>query len=112
MANLVAMVHPHDADLAVELAMTLGQTLESLGVVPPPPLPPPPAPPAPPPTPSAAIVDSVVCAAAEAMELTPGDVRLGLHAAFARAQELGLSVGGVVDALKVSLDAARVGTAP
>jgi hypothetical protein len=109
MAALVALVHPSDADLAGELAMTLGQTLESLGVVPPP-APPllPHAPPAPPLVPYAAIVDAVVCAAAEAMELTPRHVRLGLHAAFARAQELGLSMGGVVEALKASLpDPAR-----
>jgi hypothetical protein len=111
MADLVALVHPYDADLARELATTLGQTLEGLGVVPPPaPALPPCAPPVPLPPPPAAIVDAVVCAAAEAMNLTPRDVRRGLHAAFARAHELGLSVGGVVDALTVSLpEPARVG---
>jgi hypothetical protein len=117
LASLVEYIHPHEPALARELAATLGQTLEDLGIVPPPPPPPPqrppPPPPAPPPPPSAAIVDAVVCAAAEAMELTPREVRAGLHAAFARARELGLSVEGVVDALKASLPRpARVGAAP
>jgi hypothetical protein len=103
MLTLVRLVHPHDPAVAAALAVTLGSTLEGLGVVKPPP-PPLPAPaPAPPPPLPAGIVDAVVCAAAEAMELTPRDVRPGLYAAFSRAQEIGLSVEVVLKALKATL---------
>jgi hypothetical protein len=48
-------------------------------------------PPPPPPPPSTdEIVDAVVCAAAEAMDLMPREVRPALLAAFARARRLGL----------------------
>jgi DNA-binding XRE family transcriptional regulator len=113
MLDLVQRVHPHNAQLAGVLAATLGSTLEGLGVVQPPPPPLPPPVPAPPPPPPVGIVDAVVCAAAEAMELTPREVRLGLHAAFSRAQEIGLSVEVVVAALKATLPApASVAGAP
>jgi hypothetical protein len=105
-------VHPLDAQLAAVLAATMGSTLEGLGVVRPPPPPLPPPAPAPPPPPPAGVVDAVVCAAAEAMELTPRDVRLGLHAAFSRAQEIGLSVDVVVRALESKLPAAKATEGP
>ena len=102
MLRLVQLVHPRDPQLAAVLAATLGSTLEGLGIV----KPPLPAPaPAPPPPLPAGIVDAVVCAAAEAMELTPRDVRLGLYAAFSRAQEIGLSVEVVLKALESKLPA-------
>ena len=97
MLDLVRRVHPRHAQLATVLAATMGSTLEGLGVVKQPPPPPPPPPPA-------GIVDAVVCAAAaEAMDMTLRDVRLGLYAAFSRAQEIGLSVDVVVRALQSKL---------
>jgi hypothetical protein len=104
LALLAEAVHPYDASLAGQIASTLGTTLEALGIVQPPPLPPPasPAPPAPPPS---GVVDAVVCAAAEAMNMTPRDVRPGLHAAFARAKEIGLTVDVVERALGLKLGA-------
>ena len=47
----------------------------------------------------ALLVDSVVCAAAEAMQLTPQAVRAALVAAFERADALGMSTGDVLGAL-------------
>src|SRR4029077_16663730 len=64
---------------------------------PPPPRPPPPAPP-PPPDPRY-IVDTVVCAAAEAIQLMPEAIRPALRAAFRRARLAGLSVQDVDKAL-------------
>jgi hypothetical protein len=43
------------------------------------------------------------------MELTPRDVRLGLYAAFSRAQEIGLSVDVVVRALQSKLPTPKAG---
>jgi hypothetical protein len=80
--DLARVVHGHDPVLAAELVASKGTTLEAQGIVPPAPPPPPPAPP----PPAESIVDAVVCAAAEAMDLTPREVRAGLHAAFARAR--------------------------
>jgi hypothetical protein len=45
------------------------------------------------------MVESVVCAAADALETKPATVRSALAAAFGRAQTMGLSVQEVVDAL-------------
>jgi DNA-binding XRE family transcriptional regulator len=104
-AKLAAHVHPHDAETAADLAATIGQTLESLGiVVPPPPVPPPPAPlpappPGPPPMPRDLAVDAVVCVASDAMGAMPAAVRGGLLAAFRRARQLGLSCEEVERAL-------------
>jgi hypothetical protein len=105
MLDLIRRVYPRDPELAAVLASTLGSTLEGLGIVspPPPPLPPPEAAPPPPPPLPTGVVDAVVCAAAEAMELTPRAVRRGLHAAFARAQEIGLTLDAVVQVLAASL---------
>ncbi len=85
-------------------------TLESLGLAPPlaaqaappaPPLPPPP------PLPDA-VVDSVVCAAAEAMQMMPRDVRPGLLAAFAKAREIGLPVDRVERVLRETVQGAKL----
>jgi hypothetical protein len=114
--DLARLVHPADAKLAAEIAGSMGHTLESLGVVlPPPPAPPPvvvveaapprPPPPPPPPPPPDGIVDAVVCAAAEAMEMMPRDVRPGLLAAFKRAREIGVTVDMVERVLLASLPA-------
>ena len=120
--RLAELVYPHDPMLAKEIAASAGTTLEALGIVRPPPPPPPPAPapsPAPPPAPVApappppappppGVVDAIVCAAAERMDVPPRTVRPGLLAAFARAEELGLDVGTIRRILADSLkDGAR-----
>jgi hypothetical protein len=108
---LARLVHPHDAHVAGQIAAAMGTTLEAMGIVrpvpppvpEPPPPPPPPAPPLappPPPPPPDGVVDAVVCAAAEAMDMMPRDVRAGLHAAFARASEIGVTVAMVERVLR------------
>ncbi len=98
--RLARLVYPHDEALAREIAEAAGGTLESLGIV----VPPPPAPQGPPPPP-AGIVDAVVCAAAEAIDLTPKAVRPAVLAAFTRAQELGLGI----DFVRATLGANKTG---
>jgi hypothetical protein len=112
---LARAVHPANAALAAALAAESGQTLESLGLVPPAPAmaatpatPPLPAPRPYPPT--RLIVESVVCAAAEAMQATPTAVREVLRAALARAQSLGLSVEEMNEALSPAAEATPVKT--
>jgi hypothetical protein len=105
LAKLIPAVHARDATLASEMAASLGQTLESLGIVKPPPAPapaPPPAPlapPPPPPMPRHLAADAVVCVAAEAMNVPPVQLRPVLLAAFKRGRELGLSCEEVERAL-------------
>ncbi|HEY8041344.1 MAG TPA: helix-turn-helix transcriptional regulator [Polyangiaceae bacterium] len=103
MAKVAALVHPQDPAIAAEIAASIGQTLESLGLVPPPP----PAPPPLPPMPRHLAVDAVVCVASDALGVTPGAVRAALLAAFRRARELGLAYDEVEramdDALKPAL---------
>jgi hypothetical protein len=112
---LARSVYPRDAALASELATYSGATLESLGLVPAAPAAPaPPAPPAPPAAPAVddkqtrLFADAVVCAAAEALDVSPRAVRGVLHAAFARARETGLPI----DVLERALAPARAGPAP
>jgi hypothetical protein len=100
--TLARAVYPEAPAIAAELAGHIGHTLESLRIVVPPPPPPPAPPPAPPPRalpPIAAMVESVVCAAADALETRPATVRSALAAAFGRAYTMGLTVKEVVDAL-------------
>jgi hypothetical protein len=111
-AELARIVHPYDAALAQEMAAHVGQTPESLGLVPPPTppaaTPPPPASPAPQVSPVAdGVVDAIVCAAAEAMDLMPREVRPGLLAAFERAREIGVPVDVVERVLRSRLEATR-----
>jgi transcriptional regulator with XRE-family HTH domain len=80
--QMARLVHPADRGLEKPPA--------------PPPPPPPPAPPAPP---VEDIVDSIVCAAADAMNVLPRDVRPALLAAFTRTRRLGLGVEVVERAL-------------
>jgi hypothetical protein len=102
--RLAKLVHPHDPDLAAEMAASLGATLESLGVVPPPaPVPLAPAPAPTPPPPSDGVVDAVVCAASDAMNALPRDVRAGLLAAFTRAREIGVDIPMVERVLRAQL---------
>jgi transcriptional regulator with XRE-family HTH domain len=93
-------VRPHDPELAAEL-----DELAPRPTPPPPPVPQvlapplPPPPPPPPPLPATVLLDSVVCAAAEAMTLAPQALRPALLAAFARAKEAGLSMEAVIEGL-------------
>jgi hypothetical protein len=101
--GLVRQVYPRNAALATEMATELGESLVSLGVVAPPALPAPP-PPSPEPArvvpPVGDLVDSIVCAAAEAIATTPQAVRPALLAAFERAASVGLAVDDVRTALR------------
>jgi hypothetical protein len=99
--QLAIAVHPHDADLATELGATIGETLESLGLViarAPEPI----AAPPPPPSPELAqlLVEAVVCAAAEALDASPRVVRAALVAGLERAQSARLTVEAMLDALR------------
>jgi hypothetical protein len=91
MRSIAVAIHRADAGLAAALAAHAGHTLESLGLVKPPPTEPA--------VTARLFVDSVVCAAADAIEMNPRSVRPALLAAFARARELRLDVATVVDAL-------------
>ena len=99
--DLAKRVHPVDPKLASEIAASMDTTVETLGLVPPPPAPS--AQPSPPPLPAppvASVVDSLVCAAAEAMDIVPRAVRPALLAAFTRARELQLTFEAVEKALQ------------
>jgi transcriptional regulator with XRE-family HTH domain len=97
--QLAALLAPIDLALAAEAAAHAHDTLEELGLAPPPPPPlPPPVPPRPPVT-TKDLVDAVVCAGAEASDTSPRALRPVLYVAFQRALELGLSVEDVATAL-------------
>ncbi len=90
--QLAERVYPIDAALAAELAAAGDTTLAALGLV------------KPPATGATAatrtctdahLVDSVICAAASAIDATPQAIRPALIAAFARAGEMGLSVDAI-----------------
>lgn len=95
MIALARLVFPHDLQLAEALALKSATTLERLGLVrpapPPPPALPPPVP-SPPPPPLARLVDIVVCAVADALDLPPRAARPALLAGVRRAKELGLKL--------------------
>jgi hypothetical protein len=101
MCRMAAMVHPANPDLAAQLAQSVGESLVSLGVVKPAPPPVVASAPVrvPPPPPVEDVVDSIVCAAADAMNVLPRDVRPALLAAFTRARRLGLGIEAVESAL-------------
>jgi AcrR family transcriptional regulator len=88
---LAKAVHPHDRAFAAELAAGAGHTLVSLGLE----APPSPAAVRAAPSPRY-MVDSVVCAAAEAMQTSPHLMRLALTAAFQRTVALGLTADDVL----------------
>jgi len=96
--ELARLVHPRDPALGEELALAGGATPQALGLAPAP-APPPAPPPAAPPLPPRALVDAVVCAAAEALTATPQAVRSAVLAAFRRARELRMTTQDVEDAL-------------
>jgi hypothetical protein len=109
--TLARCAYPKDASLARTIATEIGQTLVTLGIEAPPlPEPPPPPPPGPPPRPVPPVrdlVDSIVCAAAEAMATTPQAVRPALVAAFGRTASVGLTLDEVRAALEPAARAAN-----
>jgi hypothetical protein len=103
LTKLVFAVYPRDAEIAARLAAILGHSLESLGVIVPPPVVPAPAPPPAPPGPSPlapVLAESVVAAAAEALDVSPRVARPAVLAAVERAKASGLTIGELLDALR------------
>jgi hypothetical protein len=101
--DLARRVFLVDASLAGQLAAASGATLESLGLVTAPPkleaTPVSPAPAPVDPIQARLLADAVVCAAAEALDVSPRVIRSVLHTAFVRASETGLSVDAIAKAL-------------
>jgi hypothetical protein len=109
--KLADAVRPHDADLASQIdvwaprpapppspvtaSVAAGSTAPPVHPAPALPAPPP----LPPPVPVGVLVDAVVCAAAEAMSLSPQAIRPAVLAAFARACDAGLTMEAVVGVL-------------
>ena len=99
--KIVSLVHARDPALAAEMAGAASTTLAQLGIDP--------APAQAPAAASAAVVtsapdpaflvDTVVCAAAEAMDVMPEGIRPALRAAFRRARLARLSVEDIDAAL-------------
>ena len=88
--ELARHVHPNDAELAEEIALAGGATLQKLGIAPSldaTPLPP------------HVLVDAIVCAAADALKAVPDTVRGAVLAAFKRARELRMTVEDVEKAM-------------
>jgi hypothetical protein len=84
---LIQAVHPKNPALAAQLAAARGTSLEALGI----------AVPAPPSDPTRREhADSVVCAAADVLQLPPSAIRPAIAAAFARAGELEVTFAGLV----------------
>jgi transcriptional regulator with XRE-family HTH domain len=97
--RLAELLLPVDAALAHEAAVFGGQTLESFGLVAPV------VPLAPSPASSLApldLVDIVVCAAADVIDVSPRALRPALLAAFRRARQIGLTLEQVEEALSPS----------
>jgi hypothetical protein len=91
--DLAARVFPVKPELAREIATHAGTTLEDLGVAVAVPVPSRPRPRV------DLIVDTVVCAAADAMGTTPEAIRPALRAAFRRANAAGFTLDELDDAL-------------
>jgi hypothetical protein len=88
---LAKALYPVDRSLARRAAVAGGETLLGLGLEKPEPPKPPPAPSAPPP-PRAMLVDSVVYAAAEALDASPRSIRAAVLTAIERALVLGITL--------------------
>jgi DNA-binding XRE family transcriptional regulator len=104
-AAMARLAYPRDRVLASELAAALGKSLVDLGIEVPAPSPPLPVGSKRPATPY--LVDSVVCAAAEAAAILPQAMRAPLLAAVERMVALELSPADVVEALKPASKAKR-----
>jgi transcriptional regulator with XRE-family HTH domain len=102
LVKLAGLLVPVDADLAAEMATAAGETLESLGLVTKPAL----AERALRVTPED-LGDAVLCAVAEAADLPPRALRPILHAAFARAKSLGLTVEQLEESMRARIDAKK-----
>ncbi len=113
--KLATACHPRDPALAEELAARAGRTLVDMGLegAPPPVLPAPSLPaPSRPTTPSSKhMADSIVCAAAEAMQLPPHGIRPALVAAFERAFALGMSAEEVLKGMAAAPAKGKAATA-
>lgn len=94
--KLAAVVHPRDPVLAADIAHSMGTNLVALGLERPKSAVVPAAKPA---APTAAHLESLVYAAAEAMDVSPRAVRPALAAAFARAAEWGFTHAELASAL-------------
>jgi hypothetical protein len=99
LVRLAAAVYPVDPDVAHRLASAMGQSLEKLGVVAPP------APAQPPPSVASSplaslLVESVVSATAEALDVSPRVARPGVLAAMERAKTANLSVDDLLAVLR------------
>jgi DNA-binding XRE family transcriptional regulator len=124
--KLARHVHPVDRDLAAELLALVGQTLRSAGfetpAPPPPSAPAPPAPPPPhavalPPPPApvevlTALVEGIVCAAADAADTSPKSVRASVLLVLRKASEIGLDLRAVARAGLLHAPAAVQESAP
>jgi hypothetical protein len=100
-AKLVVAVHPHSPEIALRLAEGIGQSLETLGVLPAPSPPPPEPPPSPAPSAMAPLLaESVVAAAAEALDVSPRVARPGVLAAVERAKAAALSIDDLLALLR------------
>jgi hypothetical protein len=102
-AELAAACHPHDVALAAHLAQEAGKTLVSMGLQSSPAGhgdSPAVAPRGPSPS-GKHLVDSIVCAAAEAMQTPPHAMRPALMAAFERAFALGMTAEEVLKGMAV-----------
>jgi hypothetical protein len=99
LTKLAVAVHPRDPDIARRLAAAMGQTLESLGLV---------ARAAPPPVQAPAepsplmplLVESVVAAAAEALDVSPRVARPAVLAAVERAKAAALTLDDLLAVLR------------
>jgi transcriptional regulator with XRE-family HTH domain len=95
LTKLAALLVHVDRDLAVHIAAAAHETLESLGLA---------GPPTGPRVTQGDLADAVVCAAADATDLPPRALRPLLHAAFARARALGVTVEQIEESLRVRVD--------
>jgi DNA-binding XRE family transcriptional regulator len=94
-AELARQTHALDPELAAKIAAEMGESLVSLRLVEPARRPDPVVVAGPPPrpaTPLGDLVDSIVCAAAEAIAVAPQSIRPALLAAFTRAASVSLTV--------------------
>ena len=103
-AQIARLTYAVNRVLAAQIASEMGETLVSLGIEAPPPPPAPapvaPAAPATPPIPVGDLVDSIVCAAAEAASATPQVMRPAILAALDRMRSVQLGVDEVRAALR------------
>ena len=97
-AKLATAVYPRDRALAAHVASRGGHTFESLGLERPP-APVAPAREAQPAPAPAHLADSIVCAAAEALDASPKTMRPAIRAALERMVALGMTATAVLEAM-------------